>query len=316
METNWNPGFPVYVYHKDLDLPKKGTYFVVAGNGIWMHKDTGICQCFIPVENISCLDNLDCESKVNVNLPKIPADIVWKVKNFFKLVVQKFGAESEVTLYFNQLLNQYKIHVPEQRVSHGSVKYKRIATSHLEGMEDYLRVGTIHSHCDFEAFHSHTDVQDEDDFDGLHITFGHNDKDEFTISATAVVNGFRAKLDPISVLEGIEEKIDLYSLYSLVAPNDAEDLLKEAESWMINVNTSTKQGCEFLGLNLEETSENLLTTDAEYVRWSDDMKSPQLKATLGSGPFKVTSREKGKIIVETRLGSTELSEHFFTNNQD
>lgn len=297
MEQNWNPGFPVLVYKKGMELPPDGTYFVVAGNGIWMHKDTGICKCFVPVNNISFLDDLNAEKCVLIDLPKIPKNLVWQIKKFFCLVVEQHSAEAEITLYFNKNTQEYRVHVPEQRVSHGSVRYKRIGTVHLEGMDNFLRVGTIHSHCDFEAFHSGTDVSDEEDFDGVHITFGHNDKDCFSISATVVVNGYRETIDPERILEGIVKTNDNY--YTIQSDHLEEDWLEFPKKWLGNVNS--KQVDSFLGLN----------SNSKFIDWADDMKSTQLKETFGEGPFRLISKNNNKITVETSVGLKELSEHFF-----
>ena len=293
-----NSKFPVFIYSKDLNLPDSGTYFVVAGNGLWMHKDTGICRCFVPVENLSFLDDLDANSDVNVDLPKIPFKIVWQVKTFFEMVVKEFSSESEVTLYFNKETQEYRVHIPEQTVCHGGVKYKRIGTIHLKEMEGFLRVGTIHSHCDFDAFHSHTDIGDEEDFDGIHITFGNNDKEEFTVTSSVVVNGFRKTVDPLDFLEGIIRLND--DKFKFESISDQQELWKKtSEIWLKNVNNKDPQ--TLLGLK----------EDSSLVDWSDEMKSAQMKATLGSGPFKVISRENGKLLIETLVGETELSEHFF-----
>lgn len=299
MDQDWKPIFPIYLYHLGMTLPKEGNYFVVAGDGIWLHKDTGICQCFVPVENISCLDNLDANTTVSVNLPKLPAKFVWQIKHFFKTVVEKLKSESEVTLYYNKEKNQYRIYVPEQNVSYGSVKYKRIGTTHIRGMENYLCVGTIHSHCDFDAFHSGTDVDDEAEFDGLHVTFGNNDKDKFTISACVAVNGFRTKIDPTSVLDGIEKSEEFFFLSPL--EETRQDWLVEAESWLVNVNPKSSTN-QFLGLQNEEV---------ELVEWSSGMKSSQLKMALGQGPFEVLSKEGDMIVVQTSAGPTRLSCCFF-----
>lgn len=303
MDDSWNPGFPVLVFKKGMELPPKGTYFVVAGNGIWMHKDTGICKCFVPVDNISFLDDLDAKKCVLIDLPKIPAKLVWQIKKFFSLVVEQHASEAEVTLYFNKSTQEFKIHIPEQRVSHGSVRYKRLGTVHLDGLEGFLRVGTIHSHCDFEAFHSHTDVSDEEDFDGVHITFGHNDKESFTISATVVVNGYRELVEPAKILDGIVQKNDNY--YTIDQDLVNKDWLIDPQNWLGNVNS--KQADVFLGLKIE---------GIEKVDWSDDMRSTQLKDNLGHGPFKVISKDNGKIKIETLNGTQELSEHFFKQHKN
>lgn len=300
MDNSWNPGFPVLIYKKGMELPAKGTYFVVAGNGLWMHKDTGICKCFVPVDNISFLDDLDSKKCVLIDLPKIPTKLVWQIKKFFSLIVEKYSAEAEVTLYFNKNTKEYRVHIPEQRVSHGSVKYKRIGTAHLEGMEDFLRVGTIHSHCDFDAFHSNTDVSDEEDFDGLHITFGNNNKEVFTISSSIVVNGFREIVDPTIVLEGVVQKIEDHYNFEEIPEEQKQSWSDAPSKWMNNVN-SKDVDC-FLGLDLE---------DSDFVDWADNMNCVQLKSSLGNGPFRVISRDNGKIIVQTPVGKSDLSEHFF-----
>jgi PRTRC genetic system protein A len=300
MSDSWNPGFPVIPYQKGMDLPKSGTYFIVAGNGTWMHKDTGLCRCFVPVDNISFLDELDVEAEVSINLPKIPTHLVWQIKKFFSLVFEKYTAEAEVTLYFNQNTKEYRVHVPEQKVSHTSVHYKRLATTHIEGMENFLRVGSIHCHSDFDAFHSGTDVSDEEDFDGLHVTFGNNDQEEFTVSATIVVNGFRKTIDPLNILDGLAQTQKNHYIFNDKTIEDEWSLV--SKKWLMNVNSKNTEA--LMGLS-----------DSDLVNWSDDMHSVQLKSTLGEGPFRLISRDKGKIIIETLVGPQELSEHFFKHHK-
>ncbi len=41
--------FPVYTYQEGMELPEEGNYYLVSGNGLWLHKDTGIVKAFIPV---------------------------------------------------------------------------------------------------------------------------------------------------------------------------------------------------------------------------------------------------------------------------
>lgn len=297
MEADWKPLFPIFLYHSGMELPKEGNYFVIAKNSIWMHKDTGICQCFIPVESLSFLDDLEAEKQISINLPKIPKQIVWQVKQFFKLVVEKARSDAEVTLYYNPINQDYKVYVPEQTVSHSSVSYKRIGTTHLEEMKDYLCVGTIHSHCDFDAFHSHTDVDDESDFDGLHVTFGNNNKDRFTISSSFAVNGFRAKVDPGVILEGIKEDNGHFSI--------TESGLDEINSWSIEVNDWLKNVSTKLG-NKIVCSEN--TT---MVAWIDQMNSAALKTMCGDGPFEVIAKEDDMLVIKIPSGSARLSNKLF-----
>lgn len=231
--------YPIIKFTRYEDLPTEGTFFVLAGNGMFLLKNSGICKCITPISLEEVCISIDpiteeMQQNMEVNLPKIPAKTVWKVKEFFRLVVEKYRAESEINLYYNPETQDYKIHVPDQTVSHGSVNYRRIPTMHLPEMDGYRRVGTIHSHCDFGAFHSGTDVHDEADTDGLHVTFGHNHKDEFTITSSIVINGRRKLIDPLLYLDGIEQKGDFYNLASF-SDQEIEQMSEEAEGWLEKV---------------------------------------------------------------------------------
>lgn len=299
MTNDWNPGFPVYIYRDGMDLPQEGTYFLVAGNGLWMHKDTGICRCFVSVDNISCLDDLDVESNVEVSLPKIPSKLVWQIKQFFKQVVAKHYSEAEVNLFYSSQRNEYLIDVPEQEVGHASVHYQRKTKTHIEGQEDFLLVGTIHSHCNFHAFHSGTDVDDEDDFDGLHVTFGNNDKDEFTISASVVTNGVRRQINPSDILEGIREiAVSANEVHYRLAQVDeaiAEEWFQVIDEWMKNVKRLSRQN---------------------VVVWADNVKDNNLKEFFGNGPFKVVDEiGTNNVIVQTDFCELLLPKIFFKEVQ-
>jgi hypothetical protein len=320
-------GFPVYIYYEGLVLPKEGDYFVVSGNGLWMHKDTGICKCFVPVKNISSLADLNATAEIAIDLPKIPAQHVWTIKEFFKKVVAAHHSEAEVTLYYRKDTKDYKIHVAEQTVTHSSVNYKREGNVHIPGIEGYLKVGTIHSHCDFGAFHSGTDVEDEVEFDGLHVTFGHNDKDVFSISASYVVNGYRTKIDPLDVLEGIEASATEKTAYSkddmftLSPIEDAEFLTAEAESWMANVKKRDFGRRTWDRLNFFDrrqkgsTAVNLVVEDnpivvGDIVKLAEDTKSIHLRTEF-SGEYEVLSCENGKILIRVDGVERSMSTIFF-----
>lgn len=318
-QETWNPGFPVHIYQDGMTLPKTGTYFVVAGNGLWLHKDTGICQCFVPVKNISCLDDLVAETEVQVKLPKVPANLICQIKEFFRQVVEKYNSEAEITLYFNRENGQYKVYVPTQKVSHGSVHYKRVGTTHISGLENYLPVGTIHSHCDFGAFHSGTDVGDEEHFDGLHITFGHNDREVFTISASLVVNGHRTVVDPLVVCEGVECSRPEHNVFGSGYVSEAyyrlntqcsPEELKEIEEWMTRVSPLRT----FAVFNNFNFFTEKFAVGSQIV-WADDMKSDTLRRTCGEGPFEVLMHEGNKVCIKTSTGRVKLSEKLFKKHE-
>lgn len=295
--------YEVLIYKEGIELPKQGTYFVVAGNGLFMHKDTEILQCFVRVDNISCLDDLDLNQNIQMKLPKVPADIVWQIKEFFRLVVEKYHAESEVTLYFNPETNHYKVHVPQQHVTHASVRYKRVGTIHLEEMNGYLRVGTIHSHCDFGAFHSGTDIDDETDFDGIHITFGHNNKVDFSISTSLVINGHRKEVNSLEYIDGIEPVGEYFRLLP-IDEQITEVFSLQVEQWLQNVNQNIN--------NYESFSSAIKIVDEEdYVDWTDQVEIGHLRTHLGNGPYKVVGRISNRVIIQTAVGNANFPESFF-----
>lgn len=275
MTETFNPGFQVILYDEGVELPTSGTYFVVAGNGVFLHKDMGVLKGFVPVDGVDFLKDMDKKASVRWDGPKIPFDVAYKIKRFFRRVVEKYRAEACTVLYYNAETQQWGVVVPIQRVSHGSVAYKREAIAHMVG--DFVPVGTIHSHADFNAFHSGTDVGDEETFDGLHLTFGHNHEDKISISASVVMNGIRAKVDPLSVLEGFISVEDRYD--QVGGPLSTEEWNAEVEGWLENVNNpamfapvTVKGGDGF--------------QPGDKVTWAENVNS-SWKKTYGEGPFEV-----------------------------
>lgn len=234
MQVDTMFGIPVFVLNEEgIELPESGNYYVVAGNGTFLHKDNGLMHTVIPVEAVAPLeDYTPTDTSIGHNLAKIDASLCYKVKTFFAKVVAKYNAESCVVLFYNADTEDYALVVPQQAVAHGGVKYHRGGLTHMQELAGYVPVGTIHSHCDFQAFHSGTDDRDEEDWDGLHITFGHNDQEEFTISASIVMNAKRGKFDPMTIIEGIAHIVD--DRYTLVEQGEdfKQQVEQETDLWM------------------------------------------------------------------------------------
>ena len=68
-----------------------------------------------------------------------------------------------------------------------------------------LRVGTIHSHAEAEAFHSPVDDGDEEHDDGLQVTVGNLDG-PFSLSCSLVVDGRRFSLRSREVFESLSRE--------------------------------------------------------------------------------------------------------------
>ena len=41
---------PIYIAEREKELPKDGTYYVIAENETFLHKDTGIIKALIKVD--------------------------------------------------------------------------------------------------------------------------------------------------------------------------------------------------------------------------------------------------------------------------
>lgn len=305
--------FPVHVYDEGVEFPEDNTYYVVAGNGLFLHKDTGLVKAFIPVPKISILPDLDVDNQVDCSLPKLPALHVERIKEFFKQIVEKHSSESSTTLYFNKETGEYKIHVPEQLVSHGGVDYvMKLTEEETPDFEGFLRVGTIHSHCDFGAFHSGTDINDEKNFDGLHITFGHNDREVFTISASVVVNAHRIKVDPEDYLEGIvHQEADRYCV--------ASEQQHDVSSWVEKVHT--RSGSRWglrpawsTGSTYSPRRSSATIGAGDKVKWASSPS--EWKEKFGKGPFKVDSTWRDFLEVRTDAGLCIFDKKAFVKHEE
>jgi hypothetical protein len=232
--------YDVILLDNDAKMPDHGTYYVVAGNGIFIHKDTGLIKGLVPVESVSFLEDIHETQIVSKWVgPKIPHEVSYKVKRFFYKVFQKYGSEANTILFYNQQKNDWIVVVPDQVVSRGSVTYKRESLTHLPEFADFIPIGTIHSHADFNAFHSGTDDRDEETFDGIHITFGHNNNSgPITISASVVMNGIRTLIEPEEVLEGFDKCITDGPENYMTKPLEPDQIVQienEVENWLDKV---------------------------------------------------------------------------------
>ena len=248
--------FPVYLYEEGFEPPKTGTYYLVAKGGIYLHKETKAGNALVKTNSIPWLEEPSMEFRLK--LPKIPGRIIGQALNFFRMVFDKYRSESYVTLLYSAKLNQYRLWCPKQKVSHGSVNYDRTDQPDYEDRmtNDWQMCGTIHSHCDFSAFHSGTDTHDEASFDGIHITLGHVNKSEFSMCASVAINDQRETLEPEQCCNGVirvptkETKYSKYMTFSdayyfdLELPEeDAQGLVADLETieneWMPKVEKET-----------------------------------------------------------------------------
>lgn len=170
-------------------------------------------------ETVENLDQrlLSVEPYINMNLPKLPQEIIYNALLFFRKVYNKFSAEAIVLLAYNEAKEEYKLFCPKQKVSGGHITYDRELSERLTTLREnedkdwrellesgYIRVGSIHSHCDFQAYHSGVDTEDESSFNGVHITLGHVIDQEFSVASSLALNNYREEVDIENVALGIQ----------------------------------------------------------------------------------------------------------------
>jgi hypothetical protein len=118
--------------------------------------------------------------------PKIPGHIISQAHHFFLRIFTEHHAEAEVLITKHRETGEFRLFVPYQRVSHAGVK-SIYEPTHVS--REYTVVGTLHSHCDFSAFHSGTDSGDASDMDGVHFTIGQVTKETPEIVSMVAMNG-------------------------------------------------------------------------------------------------------------------------------
>lgn len=190
--------FPVVVLDGQNEIPNDDIFYIVAKNGIFMRKNFGFFDTISKVDKISILE--ECSPYANLNIAKIPGRKFTQILSLFRDVYQKYKGECNVILHYNPKRKRYRIDIPPQGVSGGTVEYR----NGEETYKDYVRIGTIHSHASMSAFHSGTDHNDEINWDGLHITLGYMNRDYFNISCSVMAHGKRYMVNPEDYIEGIE----------------------------------------------------------------------------------------------------------------
>ena len=191
--------FNIFINDGINDVPQDDIFYIISKEGIFLRKKLGLIDSITPVDKISFLKTLDEETSSNMNIPKIPENVIASIWKFFNRAYELYFGEAIVMIYFNEETKKYKFIVPKQQVNGGALDYKTTVC------EDYILIGDIHSHGSMSAFHSGTDHSDEEKFDGIHITFGNVNNSNFSISSSIMVNGHRTIVDPKKYIGGIEE---------------------------------------------------------------------------------------------------------------
>lgn len=163
--------------------------------------------------------------------------------SYFEWVYDTYKNESAVLLLVNHELKEWKVlTVVNTETSGVSVKYIHPTSNveltdpeeqeaHKKVVEKYTRLfdegwriyGTIHSHCNFSAFHSSVDDADENDFEGLHITIG-NLKSGYSYSSRFMLEQVPLKLEITDILN-IDDTKEVEALSKTLEISDEDKSL-------------------------------------------------------------------------------------------
>jgi len=184
---------------KDVESEEpQGLHYAVASNGTFLVLDTDWAHAVVPVTEMP--DLKEVEKSATWKLPNIPAELVYQVAKFFREVRDANKCEAAVLLHYGAV--GWAVTVPNQKVMPAHVHWDWTADQRVPGKRC---VGTMHSHVDMVAGHSGTDIDDEAQIDGLHVTLGRMDKlpHRLDIDAEIVIRGSRFEVTPDVFADGL-----------------------------------------------------------------------------------------------------------------
>lgn len=203
--------FKIFINDGKSQPPDDDIFYILGKGGLYLRKKLGRIDAIVPVDKISILG--DVQPAARYDLPQIPKHMFAKVIAFFKKIYEEHHSEAIVLVHFNEETEKFKLQIPHQKVTGAGINYLRTVT-----YPGYTKVCTIHSHSSMSAFHSGVDDKDEEDTDGLHITVGHLNWDNwaFDLSVSVVFNGKRFMANAEDYIEGLGhiEYEDTPSVYS------------------------------------------------------------------------------------------------------
>jgi len=194
--------FPVYLADRKNMDPKDDICYIVARNGLFVKKKLGIIESLTPVDDVPDL-KYSVSPYAKMKLPKISKRIFCSIFSLFRKVYELYRSECTVLLFYSEEEKKFRVGVPHQKVSFSGAECIKMGSP-----KDFITVASIHSHCNFSAFHSGTDIADEEYIEGLHMTIGDVDEDQFSLVASIVSNRKRFKVDPLGFVNGIDEVMD------------------------------------------------------------------------------------------------------------
>jgi hypothetical protein len=203
------PLFPIVVKDADFTPPATDTWFVVAGNGVFMERKTALYTATVRVDG-GVPGLLPHEPRLLLRLPRLPRALIEQAVGFFREAHRRWDGEAIVVMYYlpadAERPMQYEFVAPPQTIR-GRWEYGRFrADLRLDYQaatppgEGWRKLGTFHSHGHLSPRHSAIDEHDELFETGLHLTAGYVDSARPEFEGAFVVNGARFRVPPERVM--------------------------------------------------------------------------------------------------------------------
>lgn len=193
--------FDVYLQRDaEAPLPDDRIAYLLGRNGAFVTHRNAVYTAAVPVAEVPKLAAV--KTRAQYHLPPMPPCETARILAFFRAADERWGSEAALLITYNRATEQFVLLAPPQDVSGGHCRYAIPRVRELP--RGHLRVGTIHSHSSGSAYHSDTDVHDEEHMDGVHLTVGRVDCIAVEVVASLVVGGRRFTLDPTRVLGGLQ----------------------------------------------------------------------------------------------------------------
>jgi len=282
--------FNVWINDGTTEMPSDDILYIVSKEGIFLKKKLGLFESMAPVDGISILNEL--ESYAHMDIYQIPGKMFSQVLYFFIAVLKEYKGEANVIIHYNQTTGNYKFEIPEQKVAPAGTAYESEVS-----YKNFVRLGTIHSHCNFSAFHSPTDKGDEATWDGLHITIGDIFKPAFSCTASIVANGTRFVVNPTDYVEGLE----LTEVETITNPQYAayleregkeipETMIKKTLGYKINVDAKGYPAKWMSSISKKEYKPVVYGSNGDrryghWGQWHRDVRQPGLFDGTGNTVF-------------------------------
>jgi proteasome lid subunit RPN8/RPN11 len=184
-------------------------FYVLARDGLYMCRESEFFRSCVKAKG-GPSELYPQEPFYEPRFPEIPAEVIERAVGFFTQIADLHGSEAAALLVWDRSERRVRLVVPDQVATMGGSTYRYPIGVHYDPAGDLpgdqVVFGDIHSHVDYAAYASHTDVEDELHSAGLHIVVGRIRDEPPQFHVEAVVDGQRFVLQLSQVAAGYRHR--------------------------------------------------------------------------------------------------------------